>query len=149
MLCLFKILLWWLPRSCSIHQLRTRLRWIRLIFQKLYCMIMYISIKRNHLYCERGFLSMSPAPNYNPQGTKLSEIEGKKHLKSLFIVLSVWTWLIRYNAGLQFRPCLVDAVGNRLRVKLSSVRLLMRNRSVWMWRLDVWRLNSALPVHLQ
>lgn len=69
----------------------------------MYCTITYISIKRNHLYCEKGFLSMSPTPNYYPQGTKLSEIEGKNIWRvCLFFFLYGLGWFdttLAYSSG--------------------------------------------------
>lgn len=38
---------------------------------------------------------MSPTPNYYPQETKLSEIEGKTFGDCQIICLSVWIWLTR------------------------------------------------------
>lgn len=52
---------------------------------------------------------MSPTPNHNAEGMKLSE--EKKHFEIMsFLSVQIWLFLnlhVRYNIGLQFRSSLV------------------------------------------
>lgn len=100
--------------------------------------VLYHHVYQFHM---KQCISMSPTPNYLPEGMKLLEVEGKNIFRlCLFFFcmdlansyLKVW-----YNVGLQFKVML-------LHVELSSVRPLVRNRSMWMYRLEVWCLGSDL-----
>lgn len=86
-----------------------------------------------------GFYPCRP-PLTTAQKGQISGIEGK----NIWRLTVYFSFCMDLADSIQHWPYLVEAVGNRLHVKLSSVRLLIRNRSMRTYRLDARRLGSDL-----
>lgn len=139
--------LWWIQKqnSCSKTTAAPR-RWGEDNLIDFSSNVIYNHIYQFHM---KWCISMSPTPNYLPEGTNLLKIEGKKNIFRLCVYCSfVWIWLIpiwKYDITLAYNLrsycCMWSSVQSDRSCETEACECTDL-------RFDVLALTSSLPTSL-